>query len=53
MKVVRKIYADEPKPVRADSFQFIMEKNPEEEEDPSSIILNEINASKYEVINRR
>jgi hypothetical protein len=43
---VKKIYADEPNPLLEDSFRF--EEIPEEE-DPSSILMNEINASKYEV----
>ena len=46
IKVVRKVYADEPKP-QEDSFRYIEEV--QEEEDPSSILMNEINASKYEV----
>ena len=46
LKIIKKIYADEPKPLDESFRQF--EEIPEEE-DLSTILMNEINACKYEV----
>ena len=48
-KLIRRIYADEPRPNREESLSFMNMEEITEEDDPSTIIMNQINACKYEV----